>query len=766
MAVDAVPQFLHALRDSTLLTQEQCGELHTLGTQLPDLRALARELVKRGWLTPYQVNQLVRGRGKDLLLGPYHILEPLGEGGMGQVFKARHPLMKRLVALKVIRAERLKSGDALRRFQREIEAAAKLSHPNVVIAHDAQQAGGCLFFVMEYIEGTDLGKLVQKRGALPIGEACEYVRQAALGLQHAHEHGLVHRDIKPSNLLLSRGGVVKVLDMGLARIGAQAPGDSVTALTEEGSMMGTPDYMAPEQASDAHRADIRADIYSLGCTLYALLVARAPFAGGSFAQKIAAHLCSEPQPLEQLRPDVPPALAAVVRRMMAKRPEQRYSTPAETAAALAPFCQPIPGSGQSAISAPVSLVPPRSASSRDTSTVATGSWTEPARLPTAVPTPAPRQLPRWVLPAGAGGTLLLVFLVWLLTLGSRGPGPAGHGGATGGPAAKASPLELDPDGPTIEVRRFAGHRQQVNSVAFSQDGKLAVSGSSDRTVRLWDAKTGEHLHTFEVEKGIWGVSLSADGKHLLGCEGGWWSDEGYKTAPPYSIYLWDVAARKEVRRFQGHQAEITAVAFLPDGRRFLSSAINEGVWLWEGDGDRPSRRVAESAAYGNFPLSGDGRLALFIENDNSLRLWNVADWEAVRVLKGHKDLVRAAALSADGRRALSASYDRAVAVWDVTAGRELRSPAEHPTITSGVAVSADGRWGATGGGTARRPNGQGVTGADFDNVIRLFNLESGQQVRAYSEHTGPILTLTFSPDGRYLLSGSGDGTMRLWRWAK
>jgi formylglycine-generating enzyme required for sulfatase activity len=203
---------------------------------------------------------------------------------------------------------------------------------------------------MEYVEGIDLRKLVKEQGPLPVAVACEYVRQAALGLQHAFEHGLVHRDVKPSNLLLQKtppgqagaGPVVKVLDLGLARLEPGGDGDSSSTLTESGAVMGTPDYLAPEQARRSHEVDVRADLYSLGCTLYFLLTGKVPFPGGTLAEKIAHHLMDEPEPVEQLRPEVPPGIAAVVRKLMAKKPDQRYRTPAEVAAVLAQGGEPVP----------------------------------------------------------------------------------------------------------------------------------------------------------------------------------------------------------------------------------------------------------------------------------------------------------------------------------------------------------------------------------------------------------------------------------------
>ncbi|MFN0021300.1 MAG: SUMF1/EgtB/PvdO family nonheme iron enzyme [Pirellulaceae bacterium] len=271
----------------------------------------------------------------------YRIQALLGRGGMGSVFRAEHRVMNRPVALKVIDRHLVQTPGLVERFHREVQAAAKLSHPNIVTAYDAEQAGDLHFLVMEIVEGHDLAEVVRQRGRLPVQEACEYVRQAALGLQHASERGMVHRDIKPQNLMLtaspdaSAPGVIKILDFGLAQFATEIA--ETSGLTQVGAMMGTPDYMAPEQARDAHSADIRADIYSLGCTLYCLLSGGAPFPQGSIVEKIMAHVERQPKPLQELRNDVPPKLAAVLAKMMAKAPGDRYQTPAEVAEALLPF---------------------------------------------------------------------------------------------------------------------------------------------------------------------------------------------------------------------------------------------------------------------------------------------------------------------------------------------------------------------------------------------------------------------------------------------
>ncbi len=289
----------------------------------------------------------------------YRVIRSLGSGGMGVVFEAEHRLMRRRVAIKIIKPQWLRSSEAVARFRREMQTAAKLVHPHVVTAFDAEQAGDVHFLVMEFVDGMNLAELISQRGPLPVEMACECIRQAALGLQLAYEQGMVHRDIKPGNLMVtfvvpplggpgstgdrrtpSEGGTttVKILDFGLSRFaseGIDAGGTSANVL------LGTPDFMAPEQARNARGADVRSDIYSLGCTLHFLLTGEVPHPGdGSAMEKIVAHLEREPEPLAKLRGTVPAGLQELLSRMIAKRPEDRFQVPAEVAAALASFSTP------------------------------------------------------------------------------------------------------------------------------------------------------------------------------------------------------------------------------------------------------------------------------------------------------------------------------------------------------------------------------------------------------------------------------------------
>jgi serine/threonine protein kinase len=306
-----------------------------------DPSKLAGLLVRDGILTYFQAEQLLQGKYKRFNLGKYKVLEKLGSGGMAQVFLCEHKLMRRRVAIKVLPIPKADDPSSLARFYREARVIAAVDHPNIVRAYDIDQDENLHFLVMEYVDGTNLQELVKKFGPLDFLRACHYIYGAAVGLQHAHELGLVHRDIKPGNILIDRSGVVKILDMGLARFFHDEE-DNLTRMNDE-NVLGTADYLAPEQALDSHTVDIRADIYSLGATFYYLLTGSPPFPEGSVAQKLIWHQNRQPRPIASLRPDTPEPLIAIIDRMMAKDPAQRYQTPAEVMAALASWVTtPIP----------------------------------------------------------------------------------------------------------------------------------------------------------------------------------------------------------------------------------------------------------------------------------------------------------------------------------------------------------------------------------------------------------------------------------------
>jgi eukaryotic-like serine/threonine-protein kinase len=361
MSKAAVNLLITDLRDHDLLTFGQLADLLEGGEErFPEPRVLTHYLMGRGWLTPFQVEHVLKRRCKDLCIGHYQLIEPLGHGGMASVFKARHRRLKQIVALKLYDV-RKDDEEGFQRFRREIVAAGRLDHRNVVKAIDADRFGNKFCLVLEYVPGKDLARIVEKHGRLPIRAACDYIRQASWGLQHAFERGLIHRDIKPSNLMLTwkaddhkpeeEGArarnvftyppppnvqpTIKILDLGLVRLAQDELVDG--SITQEGMVVGTPDFVAPEQVRDSHNVDIRADLYSLGCTFYYLLIGRPPFPGGPPVEKLVKHLTEEPTPVKELRPQVPTALAGIVHKLLAKKRRARFQTPAALSRALAPF---------------------------------------------------------------------------------------------------------------------------------------------------------------------------------------------------------------------------------------------------------------------------------------------------------------------------------------------------------------------------------------------------------------------------------------------
>jgi serine/threonine protein kinase len=470
MVLTTVNVLLDSLRETNLLRAEQVRELITeIAPKFVQTQELAKHLIRIGWVTLYQAKKLLSGHGQELIIGHYVVLDKLGEGGMGKVYKAKQLRLSRIVALKVIRPNLLTNELALKRFQREAKAAAQLSHPNIVRLFDADQVGDRHFLAMECVEGPDLATVIKDEGRLPVSRACSYIRQAALGLQHAHDLGLVHRDIKPSNLLVTKantanktpGGVVKILDMGLARATDAAGNESaLTALTQDGAVIGTPDFMSPEQAKNSSTVDGRSDLYSLGCTFYYLLVGHAPFRQGSTLEKLLQHQMDPPPHIQLLRPDVPDEVAAILHTLLAKGPEDRFQSGAALATALEPW----------------SVFDPKDQVRKSSMQLSTPSAAPPA-LPVAtaateadpfdfndldMPQPpkararevaetatidAPRKKrQRWWIPAVAAGFLLAVGTVLIIKQFGKSKDSAGH--ATP-PAGKEEPPKKDKEPPPV-----------------------------------------------------------------------------------------------------------------------------------------------------------------------------------------------------------------------------------------------------------------------------------------------------------------------------
>ena len=390
------------------------AEVSTIVDGLPadkreDSQELARVLVQSNKLTRFQASLLLKGQGKSLMLGDYVVLDRIGAGGMGQVFRARHRRMDRIVALKVLARKALLRPDAAQRFSREVKAAARLIHPNIVTAFDAGEQDGSPYLVMELVDGPDLASVIKKQGAPPVKQVLELIQQAARGLAFAHSKGVVHRDIKPGNLLVGRDGMVKILDMGLARldeVNDAAEKQASAELTQDGDVMGTIDYMAPEQVLNTRNADARADVYSLGCTFFRLLTGQSLYPGETVMERIVAHREQSPPSAHAIRAEVPPAVDTLIARMVAKRPEDR-----PTMAAVIEALDTLKRGAPLAMSQPIATAIPATA---NLGTSNLGTMEGAAAMIASSSQPPPRSRGGVLIAAAAAGFVLLALGVWIV----------------------------------------------------------------------------------------------------------------------------------------------------------------------------------------------------------------------------------------------------------------------------------------------------------------------------------------------------------------
>jgi serine/threonine protein kinase len=755
--------FLETLRQYNLLEHEQLDRL-TAELNLSafsDARSLADELCRRGLLTSFQADEVLQGRAAELVLGPYVLRDKLGEGGMGAVYRALHTKLKAVRAIKIIHPDAVTSKRAVERFYRESQAVARLKHPNIILAHDANEDAGRHYFVMEYAPGRDLSRLLRERGRLPVAEACEYIRQAALGLQHAHEQGMVHRDIKPSNLLLATDEKrIKILDLGLARLREAASGDfdAAAPITPNGMLMGTPDYMAPEQAEDSSGVDIRADIYSLGCSLYQLLTGSVPYPGGSLADKLRRHYSEEPPRLAALRPDAPAALGAVVAKMLAKLPAQRYQTPAEVAEALRPFCSLVADDP----STPLTRSPDVSADSHTPlivpqtlelpATPLTG--TEPIVSGNDVPT---RQIPAdhtAVLPSSPRKRRLLVPAALLLLAAG------GAAAVIFWPKGKQPPSERAEDNtPPQPPPRVVEKDPTKKPPPPKKDGKppepigpTLPPPSVKATVK--EAAPGEGSKP--VGKAGGAVALTAKGRSWLRVE---------------TICSLPAGVRK--------------VAFSGDGRR-ADVLGRPGIELYDTNSPSKPTAVPVSGRLGNRIDSDPGITDVALSADGSRLVFNVlcrssaplrrggaalftiydalAEWDGTRLRlffndaatnNGGRKLVpstRCLTLSPDGKLLLSGTGTQ-LRVWDLSRAKEENESAVAVLNLLGpaacLACSQDSKHAAVG----------------LNNTsLRLFHLqgEDSSLLGELKGHGGGVRCVTFTPDA-HILSGDSEGALLVWR---
>jgi eukaryotic-like serine/threonine-protein kinase len=721
------------------------------------------ELVRLGKLTHFQQSHLLSGQREKLIFGPYRLLESLGEGGMGKVFKARHPRLDRLVALKFIHPDYLESRtQVINRFHREARAIAQLRHPNVVLLYDADEIEGTPYIAMEFVDGLSLAIMVRRNGPLGIIQSCEYMRQTALGLQHAFECGLVHRDIKPSNIVVSpqkkvtvqptwkglslisihdrnrmldsgnsaRSDTIKILDMGLALLKDSLKGRANdTALTSTGAMLGTPDYIAPEQARDARNVDIRADLYSLGCTFYHILSGQMPFPEGSPIEKALKHQLDEPPALETLRSNIPPKIAGIIQKLMAKKPDDRFQTPQELADVLAGI---------------VALPEPESASRSDEDkptrpTIPSMVQAPPraAAHPEPADKPADRRTPSVEGNAdksrSVGAPMFANTLIPSdnFSLGDEPP-------ATGGDPETVGNIitNLSKSADCEPVSKIAAHAGIVSAVAVAPNGKFAATADLNGRIRVWDLAKSKPREIASVNRPTEIQAIAFDpnestrivfgellkGKAALIC---WdwncntfldWGDfttldqsgvgclrftpDGAmlaagvgSLAATWKIERGNATARKQ---HKGQASPIRAIALSPDHLLLATAGQHDSLLFWD-LGKRRSNRDAglhaksRVASITTMSFSPDSKMLAMAGLDPEIVLWDLAGStdDAVRMLSGHASNLLLIQFIGDGSELVSVAADGQVYFWDVRSGTISRKHNLNLNMAYRVALSVD-----------------------------------------------------------------------------
>ncbi len=745
-----VSDFLTLVQKSGILDEKRFAELFPDQDELPtDPTECANALIKASLLTPFQARQLLAGKFRGLVLGVYKVLRPIGQGGMGIVCLGEHRSLHRRVALKILPAKHAADRLSVDRFMREARATAALDHPNIVRLHDVCQEAGVHFLVMELVEGKNLHTLLSETGPLHFATAVSYIAQTAAGLQHAHKKGIVHRDIKPANLMITKDGMVKILDMGLARSFVNERDNLTGRLGEEDGGLGTLDYVSPEQAL-GEPVDERADLYSLGATLFYLIAGHPPYKG-SRAQILMQHQAAAPPKLtKSLKVSAPETLNDIIAKMMAKKKADRYQSAEEVIEALSPWLPASPSTGN--IQTSLSTQTLRAAGEPTQSTgprIRKGRKRKGRKAEKA-------NRKKWYMIGGAavGAILLIVSLVVMLSGGKKPatvqtppPAPSVPPAATAskpptGPTeesqlvltttAQVNDVTLSHDGTRFAAVDWSGNLiygstsnwQKLNSVSVqtgaslncctpTPDGRYVVVAGRDTPVMVFDWQTGAKIRELPGHSDTtWGVAVSKSGKLLLTC-----GNDG-------EVLLRDFTTGEQIRKFEFEAKQVWSVAFSPDGTRMAASC---------------STGPTE-------------------EESNQIRVWDVATGKELQRMTGHTRAVRWVTFSPDGRTIASAGFDGTVRLWDVAGGKQTLSINAHGNnYTERVAFLPGGKQLVSCG--ALFPST-----SDGGGAIRVWDAGSGKEIHSWrGVETKGVIALVVSPDGTYALSGSRERTVRLWK---
>ncbi len=657
----------------------------------------------------------------------------LGKGGMGAVYEAKQTRLGRSVALKILPPELHRSPAFASRFQRESRTLALLNHPNIVQVYDSGFAAphggstesdtdetpgrGFFYFIMEYVDGLTLREVIAS-GAAGTPQTLEIVRQTCDALRFAHELGVVHRDVKPENILLNSSGVVKVADFGLAKLARpddQGPADGTQPwiLTGTHQAMGTPHYMAPEQARGTHDVDHRADLYSLGVVFYELLTGDLPL--GRFAPPSAKR-------------DSDARLDDVVMKALECEPARRYQSASDVRTALddlgLSFAPATDRSSTVGEEAGVASDP------RLSPTVLNGPTRAPDRAATdpnvekADANPESERRVGSRIAVVVGGAAALAFVIALLFL--RSPS-----------VAKQAPIESRPRTAVSVPTVLRGHLDRVRAVAFNSDEGQVLTAADDQTIRVWDAESGEERQILRGHGGeVFALAVSPEAGLVV---------SGSKDE---TVRVWSLGAPQEAKVLIGHAGAVYGVTIFPDRRWIASVSGDRTVRLWDADSGKTLKVLSgHGDLVSGVARSSDGRRIATASFDGTIRVWDSASGQTLTVFDGHEDDVTAVAFAPDGRRIVSGSRDATVRVWNLSGEVLEHTLRGHSSGVTSVAVTPDGKW---------------ILSGSYDGTIKIWDLETGLIRHALKGHTGNVSALALSADGLRLASGSYDRTVRIW----
>jgi len=731
----------------------------------------------------------------------YEILEELGSGGMGVVYKARDRETGDLVAIKMLRPEVAANAKGMARFKNELRIARRITHKNVCRIHEFNRTENSAFISMEYVEGESLRHMLNRLGGLSPDKAVAVARQICAGLREAHAQGVVHRDLKPENVMVDSSGTVRIMDFGIAH---SALGGG---MTQTDAIIGTPTYMSPEQA-EGRKVDLRTDIYAVGLMLYEMFTGSPTFTAETPVAVAIKHICEAPIAPKELEPSIPEHINVTILRCLAKKPDDRFQSVEEIDAALMqqpvlapsgapeislagtvmvrpaapppPAPKPTPYAETQMAHTPWSATPPPAPAQRPPMPTpvtqnATAGMSPAAAIPQAAPPVQPASMPAavaapapMVKPKSQAGLFLALAVIFVIVVvgggyfafralrGSQGTQPAAEQAQKTQP--ETTPAEKPPkapaEQPSTPAQGQTPSEQPAPSIRVRElpppSGTGKAAGAVPERPRVEapatppaPARPAPLVIGFSL-----GRTLSGHAQAVTSVA---FSANGRLVATgsrDRSVRVWEMGTGRSVQVMKGHVDAVSSVTFSPDGCFVVSSSLDKTIRIWDpGSGREVSQLPKENTFVLAVEFSPDGRLLAYSNSDGRIKIWDMENNQGLEALDGHAGPVYAIAFSADGRYLASAGRDQTVRIWDVAAGRELRALRGHTAAVNAVAISPDGRFVASGG---------------EDKTVILWDLATGRQLFTMTGHTAGVTSVIFGADSRWVASGSDDKTVKIW----